>query len=333
MFFCSTLKLLQILNFSPGPWAVMIVQVETISDVEETFVQHRASTRVCWTGDLWTIKVAAAAWARFNPLSATWRIYPSSKWSSQWPYDGYIRHGWMTSCGRGKDSATLECFGRGYRGTIFVRSSKLSLFLPELCPFRRVFLFPALFKDLAPNVQALGLLVWTMFWGSFLKTPLRHRAFLRTLTTTTSISWKFSFLFSKAEPGLLAWQLWRSQLWAKHFGDGTSKTRMKTRLPGVGEIERRSTIDRRRDWYESCAMIHGPEEKKTQGSQRVIVRRLDLSSSTNQRVLRSLFPRPDVATVSHFAVFVDVDVQLHDSQAAARGQRRKVTFPVLITEA
>ena len=37
---------------------------------------------------------------------------------------------------------------------------------------------------------------------------------------------------------------------------------MKTRLPGVGEIERRRTIDRRRDWYESCAMIHGPEERK-----------------------------------------------------------------------
>ena len=261
-----------------------------------------------------------------NPLSATWRIYPSSKWSSQWPYDGYIRHGWMTSCGRGRDSATLECFGRGYWGTIFVRSWKLSLFFPELCPFRRVFLFPALFKDLAPNVQALGLLVWTMFWGSFWK--------LRSVTGHFCELWlrpqvflEFSFLFSKAEPVLLAWQLWRSPLWAKHFGDGTSKTRMKTRLPGVGEIERRSTIDRRRDWYESCAMIHDPEEKKkTQGSQRVIVRSLDLSSSTNQRVLRSLFPRPDVATVSHFAVFVDVDVQLQDGQAAARGQRRKAVI-------
>ena len=105
---------------------------------------------------------------------------------------------------------------------------------------------------------------------------------------------------------------------------------MKTRLPGagVGEIECRRTIDRRRDWYKSCAMIHGSEEKKkqnkkTQGSQRVIVRRLNPSSSTNQRVLRSLFPRPDVAIVSHFAVFVDVDVQLQDGQAAARGQRRK----------
>ena len=91
---------------------------------------------------------------------------------------------------------------------------------------------------------------------------------------------------------------------------------MKTRLPGVGEIERRRTIDCRRDWYKSCAVIHGPEEKKktTKGSQRVIVRRLNPSTSTNQRVLRSLFPRPDVATVSHFAVFVDVDVQLQELQ-------------------
>ena len=101
---------------------------------------------------------------------------------------------------------------------------------------------------------------------------------------------------------------------------------MKTRLPGVGEIGRRRTIDRRRDWYKSCAMIHGPEEKKTQGSQRVIVRRLNPSSSTNQRVLRSLFPRPDVAIASHFAVFVEVEVQLQDGQAAARGQRRKAVI-------
>ena len=52
----------------------------------------------------------------------------------------------MTSCGRGRDSATRECFGRGSQGTIFVRSSKLSLFFPELCPFRRVFCFPRFWK-------------------------------------------------------------------------------------------------------------------------------------------------------------------------------------------
>ena len=195
------------------------------------------------------------------------------------------------------------------------------------------FCFPRFWKIWRQMFKLWGFWFRRCFGALFENSAPSPGIFLRTLTTTTSISWKFPFFFfSKAELVLLAWQLWRSQVWANHFGDGTSKTRMKTRLPGVGEIERRRTIDRRRDWYESCAMIHGPEEKikkhkkKTQGSQRVIVRRLNPSSSTNQRDLRSLFPRPDVATVSHFAVFVDVDVQLQDSQAAARGQRRKAVI-------
>ena len=95
---------------------------------------------------------------------------------------------------------------------------------------------------------------------------------------------------------------------------------MKTRLLGIGEIERRRTIDRRRDWYESCAVIHGPEEKKkTQGSQRVIVRRFNPSSST------ACFRDP-TSLPFRTAVFVDVDVQLQDGQPAARGQRRKAVI-------
>ena len=60
-------------------------------------------------------------------------------------------------------------------------------------------------------------------------------------------------------------------------------------------------------------MIHRPKrkEKKTQRSQRLIVRSLNPSSSTNQGVLSSLFSRPDVTTVLHFAVIVYVNVQLH----------------------
>ena len=58
----------------------------------------------------------------------------------------------------------------------------------------------------------------------------------------------------------------------------------------------------------------------------MIVRRLYPSSSTNQQVLRSLFPSPDVATVSHFAVFMDVDVQLQNGEAAARRKRRKAVI-------
>ena len=106
--------------------------------------------------------------APLNPLSAIWRIYPSSKWSSQWPYDGYIRHGWMTSCGRGRDSATRECFGRGSPGTIFVRSSKLSLFFPESCPFRGVFFVSRAFVRFGAKLSISGAFgfddVLEVFW-------------------------------------------------------------------------------------------------------------------------------------------------------------------------
>ena len=186
------------------------------------------------------------------------------------------------------------------------------------------------FERFGAKCSSSGALGFDNVLELFLKTPLRHRAVFCELWLRPQEFLENFLSFSKAEPVLFAWQLWRSQVWAKHFDVGTSETRMKTRLPGVGEIEGscRRTIDRRRDWYESCAVIHGPEEKKTQGSQRVIVRRLNPSSSTctNQRVLKSLFPRPDVATVSHFTVFVDVDVQLQDGQAAARGQRRKAVI-------
>ena len=68
------------------------------------------------------------------------------------------------------------------------------------------------------------------------------------------------------------------------------------------------------------------KEKKTQRSQRGIVRSLNPSLSTNGRVLKNLFPRPDVATVLHVAVFVYMDVQLQVGQAAAWGQQRKAVI-------
>ena len=132
-----------------------------------------------------------------NPLSAIWRIYPSSKWSSQWPYDGYIRHGWKTSCGRGRGSATPECFGRGSQRTIFVRSLKLSLFFPELCSFRRVFCFPRFciiwrqpFEPWGFRFRrCLGALFWklrSVTWHFLANSDYDHEYLL-----------KISFLFSK----------------------------------------------------------------------------------------------------------------------------------------
>ena len=207
-----------------------------------------------WSGelsDLRLTRLSATSVIKMIISVAVWRIYPS------WVNDKL--RAWE---GLGH-SGMFWAHGRGSRGTIFVRSSKLSLFFPELFPFRRAFFFVSrAFERFGSKCSSSGAFELDDVLGLFLKTPLRHRAFFANFDYDHKYFLKISFLFSKAEPILLAWQLWRSQLWAKHFGDGTSKTGMTTRLPGVGEIERRRTIDRRRDRYESCAMIHGPEEKK-----------------------------------------------------------------------
>ena len=180
-----------------------------------------------------------------NPLSAIWWIYPSSKWSSQWPYDGYIRHGWMRSCGRGRDSASPECFGRGSQGTIFVRSSKISLFFPELFLFRRVLCFPRFCKIWRQTFEP-GAFGFDDVLELFLKTAPGHWAFSCELRLRPRVFFENFYSLFKAEPVLLAWQLWWSPGWAKLFGGGSSKTRMETWFSGVGEIERRRTADRRR---------------------------------------------------------------------------------------
>ena len=264
---------------------------------------------------------------KINPLSAIWRIYPSSKWSSQWPYDGYIRHGWLTGSRRGRDSATPECFGRGSQGTIFVRSSKISLFFPELCSFRRVFVSRAFVRFGAKRSSA-GAFGFDDVLELFLETPLGHRAsFLRTPTTTSNIFLKISFLFSKHSRCYLP----------DSYGDPQVEQSILVmiRQKLAGKLHFRSlarsakTNQRSSSWLVrvTCGDRWSKREKKTQGSQRVIVRSLNPSSSTNQRVVwKSLFPRPNIATVLHFAVFMYVDVQLQVGQAAARGQRRKAVI-------
>ena len=104
----------------------------------------------------------------FNELSVTWRIYYSSKWLSklQWPMTDKFVMGEWPSCRRGRSSGTEKCFRWGFQGRILVRSLKLSLFLWVLF-IRRVFLFLVLLSDLASSVQASGLLVSTISWGSF----------------------------------------------------------------------------------------------------------------------------------------------------------------------
>ena len=247
---------------------------------------------------------------------AVWRIYPS--WVNDklraWEGLGHSRMFWAR-LSRDDFRSKLEIIS----------------FLSRVMSVSKSFLFPALLKDFGAKLFKLwGFWFRPCLGGLFENSALSPGIFLRTpttWTTTTSIFLKNFFSFFQNRADVTCLTACAIPELSKALSDGTSKTRMKTWLPCVGETERRRTMDRSRDWHESCAAIHGPKEKKKkQGSQRVIVRKLNPSSSTNQRVLRSLFPRSDVATVSHFAVFVDVDVQLQDGEAAARGKRRKAVI-------
>ena len=160
--------------------------------------------------------------------------------------------------------------------------------------------------------------------GLFLKTPLRHRVFfcelwLRPqvfLENFLSFFPKQSRFYSpdsngdpKSEQTTLV-MVSRKLEWKLDF---RALARSSAEGPSIVVAIGTSRVR----W----SMVREKKTNKKQGSQPVIVRRLNPSSSANQRV-----PRPNVATVSHFAVFVDVDVQLQDGQAAARGQRRKAVI-------
>ena len=107
---------------------------------------------------------------------------------------------------------------------------------------------------------------------------------------------------------------------------------MKTSLPGVGEIERRRTVDHRRDWYESLAVIHGPKEKK-QRSQRVIVRSLNHSSSSKP----ASFEEPVSKTRCRYRFALrcfrvrgcTAVGRSGCSAGGSKGKQSSVTFPVL----
>ena len=102
----------------------------------------------------------------------------------------------MRSCGRGRDTATPECFGRGSQGTIFVRSSKLSLFFPELCSFRRVFVSRAFVKFGAKR-SSLGAFGFDNVLELLLKTAPVTMHFLANSDYDHDYVLKISILFSK----------------------------------------------------------------------------------------------------------------------------------------
>ena len=229
------------------------------------------------------------------------------------PYDGYIRHqndhlsGRMTDisvmgewqvAGVGGTRPLRNVLGEALEGRFSFEARKYLFSIKSYVRFEEFFLFPALLKNLAPNVQALGLWFRWCLGRLFENSAPSPGLFLRTPTTTTIIFWEFPFIFPKQS---------RCYLQADSYGDPQAEqsTLVMVRWKLAWNLTSGRWRDRAQKDHRSssrlvrvvCGDPWSKREKKTQGSQRVIVRRLNPSSSTNQRVLRSLFPRPDVATV------------------------------------
>ena len=152
--------------------------------------------------------------------------------------------------------------GEALKGWFSFEARKYLLSFPSYVHFEEFFVSHSFVRFGGQTFERWGVwfraFSWSLFWN-FARSP---GMFLRTPTATLSIFFENHLSFFKAEPTLLAWQLWWVPGWANHFGDGTLKDRLKISFSGVGEIERRRTIDRRRDWYESFAVTHGPILKK-----------------------------------------------------------------------
>ena len=223
------------------------------------------------------------------------------------PYDGYIRHQKDHLSGRMTDISVMgewqvagvrgtrplrNVWGEALKGRFSFEARKYLFSFQSYVHFEEFFCFPRFCRIWRQTFK-----LWS-FWfrrclGAFFEnSALSPGIFCEPWIWPRDFFWKFPLLF-KAEPVSLAWQLWWSPGWAKHFRDGTSKTRMKTRLPDVGEIERRRIVDHRRDRYESLAVIHGPKEKKKHSEVRVWLREVSaLCRSQNQRVLGACFGDP-----------------------------------------
>ena len=235
----------------------------------------------------------------------------------------------MISCGRGRDSATLECFGRGYSRDDFRSKLEIISFLSRVMSVSKSFFcflrfwkiwrqmfklwgfwfqrcFGALFENSAPSP------------GIFCKLWLRPQVFLENFLSFFPKQSRFylpdSYSASKSKQSTLV-MVRRKLEWKLDF---RALVRSSAEGPSIVVVVGASRVR----W----SMVQKKKKKKKTRKSACDCAKAHPSSSTNQRVLRSLFPRPDVSTVSHFAVFEDVDVQLQDGQAAARGQRRKAVI-------
>ena len=250
---------------------------------------------------------------------AVWRIYPS--WVNDklraWEGHGHSRMLWPR-LSRDDFRSKLEIIS----------------FLSRVKSVSKSFLASHTFEKCGAKRSSSWAFGFDDVLEAFSKTPLRHRALFANSDYDHEF-WKFPLFFFQSRARVT----WLTAMAIPRL----SKALWWCYVENQNENLTSERWQDRADHWPSTRLVRfvggnpGPwskrqkkkTKKKTQGCQRLIVRGFNPSSSTNQRVLRSMFPRPNVATVLHFAFIMYVDVQLQDGQAVARGKRRKTVIRVI----
>ena len=221
---------------------------------------------------------------------AVWRIYPSWVNDKLWAWEGLGHFG---------------MFWARFSGDDFRSKLEIISFLSRVMFISKSFLFPAPLQNLAPNVRALRLLVSTMSWSSFWKLRTVTWHFLANSNNDHEYFLKISFLFSKqsrcylpdsygdpqAEQSSLV--VVRPKLeWKRDF-----RALARSSAEGPSIVVAFSTSRLR---WSMVQKRQRPDEVSRLWLPFIVYK----NQRGNQRVLRSLFPRPDVSTVLLFAFFL-----------------------------
>ena len=185
---------------------------------------------------------------------AVWRIYPSWVNDKLRAWEG-LGHSVMFWARLSRDD---------FRSKLEIIS-----FLSRVMSVSKSFFVSRAFERFGAKCSSSGAFELDDVLGLFLKTPLRQRAFFCELWLRPQVFLEnFLSFFPKQSRFYLP----------DSYGDPNSeqstlvmvrrKLEWKLDFRASGEIERRRIIDRRRDRYESCAMIHGPEENKKKNTRK-----------------------------------------------------------------
>ena len=177
-------------------------------------------------------------------MEKTWKFcvskQPYGETLTRWvPYDGYICHqkdhlsGRMTDisvmgewqvAGVGGTRPLRNVLGEALKGRFSFEVRKYLFSFQSYVHFEE-FSVSRAFVRFGAKRSSSGVLGFDDALELFLKTPLGLWAFFANPECDHEIFFENFLYFFKAESVSLAWRLWWSPGWAKHFRDGTSKTR------------------------------------------------------------------------------------------------------------